>query len=99
MRPRAQTAGAVVVVADDDGVPGPGATGPGVVGEAGCEVVFDLVVGNTEQLDHDRLAHKMSLMPAESWVELGRGHRGNGVIAIREELVRRYNMNLKLRRI
>ena len=31
-------AGAVVVVADDDGVPGPGATGPGVVGEAGCEV-------------------------------------------------------------
>lgn len=61
--------------------------------------VFDLVVNNAERLDHDRLAQKLSLMPAESWVELGRGHRAGGVPAIREELTRRYNMNLKTRRI
>lgn len=63
------------------------------------QAVFDLVVSNADRLDHDRLATKMSLMPAESWVELGRGTRAGGVPAIRDELVRRYNMNLKTRRI
>jgi hypothetical protein len=63
------------------------------------QAVFDLVVNNAERLDHVRLAQKLSLMPAESWVELGRGHRGGGVVTIREELTRRYNLNLKTRRI
>lgn len=63
------------------------------------EVVYDLIVTNAEHLDHDRLAAKLSLMPAESWVELGRGPRGGGVTAIRDELVKRYNLNLRTRRI
>jgi len=63
------------------------------------EVVYDLIVTKSENLDHDRLATKLSLMPAESWVELGRGPRGGGVTAIKDELVKRYNLNLRTKRI